>query len=49
MVSNMFLVYLRAVGGESASPAALAPKVGPLGMVSHIEKVFKHIGSQEGW
>ena len=27
------LVYLRAVGGESASPAALAPKVGPLGMV----------------
>ena len=29
----MFLVYLRAVGGESASPAALAPKVGPLGMV----------------
>ena len=47
--SNISLVYLRAVGGESASPAALAPKVGPLGMVSHIEKVFKHIGSQEGW
>ena len=29
----MSIVYLRAVGGESASPAALAPKVGPLGMV----------------
>ena len=29
----MSVVYLRAVGGESASPAALAPKVGPLGMV----------------
>ena len=28
----MRVVYLRAVGGESASPAALAPKVGPLGM-----------------
>ncbi|CBK21235.2 uncharacterized protein [Blastocystis hominis] len=26
------IIYLRAVGGESASPAALAPKVGPLGM-----------------
>ena len=33
IVSNIYLVYLRAVGGESASPAALAPKVGPLGMV----------------
>lgn len=31
--SNELLVYLRAVGGESASPATLAPKVGPLGMV----------------
>ena len=49
VVSNLFLVYLRAVGGESASPAALAPKVGPLGMVSHVEMVFKHVGSQEGW
>ncbi|KAK8812763.1 RL12, ribosomal protein 12 60S [Blastocystis sp. ATCC 50177/Nand II] len=26
------IIYLRAVGGESASPATLAPKVGPLGM-----------------
>ena len=32
-ISNGSIVYLRAVGGESASPAALAPKVGPLGMV----------------
>ena len=32
-ISNVHLVYLRAVGGESASPATLAPKVGPLGMV----------------
>ena len=31
--ANHLVVYLRAVGGESASPAALAPKVGPLGMV----------------
>ena len=50
IVSNNFLVYLRAVGGESASPAALAPKVGPLGMVciSYLV-IYFIIGSQEGW
>ena len=46
----MFLVYLRAVGGESASPAALAPKVGPLGMVCiNYLVIYFIIGSQEGW
>ena len=46
----MFLVYLRAVGGESASPAALAPKVGPLGMVCiSCLVIYFIIGSQEGW
>ena len=34
--TNRCVVYLRAVGGESASPATLAPKVGPLGMVLHV-------------
>ena len=50
IVSNIYLVYLRAVGGESASPAALAPKVGPLGMVGTFRfAVYFIIGSQEGW
>ena len=50
IISNIYLVYLRAVGGESASPAALAPKVGPLGMVciSYLV-IYFIIGSQEGW
>ena len=34
--TNRCVVYLRAVGGESASPATLAPKVGPLGMVLRV-------------
>ena len=50
IVSNIYLVYLRAVGGESASPAALAPKVGPLGMVCiSCLVIYFIIGSQEGW
>lgn len=28
----MFLVYLRAVGGEVGATSALAPKIGPLGL-----------------
>ena len=47
--TNGYLVYLRAVGGESASPAALAPKVGPLGMVIVIEQSNNLLGPQEGW
>jgi ribosomal protein L11 len=29
---NFFIVYLKVVGGEVTSAAALAPKCGPLGM-----------------
>ena len=46
--SNAPLVYLRAVGGESASPATLAPKVGPLGMVRVLFLPVYRIGPQEG-
>ena len=42
--ANGFVVYLRAVGGESASPAALAPKVGPLGMVFVIKRSNNLLG-----
>lgn len=45
MESNDWLVYLRAVGGESASPATLAPKVGPLGMVLETDKEIDYLGS----
>ena len=45
MESNDWLVYLRAVGGESASPATLAPKVGPLGMVFDNDKQGNRLGS----
>lgn len=31
---NFILVYLRCVGGEVGATASLAPKVGPLGLVS---------------
>ena len=46
-IANLRLVYLRAVGGESASPATLAPKVGPLGMVFACSVAFDHVGPQE--
>ena len=45
---NPVVVYLRAVGGESASPATLAPKVGPLGMVFACSVAFDRVGPQEG-
>ena len=48
MCSLRALVYLRAVGGESASPAALAPKVGPLGMVFAFSQWSHFVGPQEG-
>ena len=47
-IANLRLVYLRAVGGESASPATLAPKVGPLGMVRFFFSAGNWIGPQEG-
>lgn len=47
-MTNWYLVYLRAVGGESASPATLAPKVGPLGMVRTFFSFGDWIGPQEG-
>lgn len=46
---TLWLVYLRAVGGESASPATLAPKVGPLGMVRVLNGWNDVLGPQEGW
>ena len=48
MGSNDELVYLRAVGGESASPATLAPKVGPLGMVFDNDQRINRLGPSEG-
>ena len=48
MLNLRVLVYLRAVGGESASPAALAPKVGPLGMVFVSYSRNHFLGPQEG-
>lgn len=48
MLNLRALVYLRAVGGESASPAALAPKVGPLGMVLVFYSRNHFLGPQEG-
>lgn len=29
------IIYLRATGGEVGASSALAPKIGPLGLVSH--------------
>jgi large subunit ribosomal protein L12e len=37
------IVLLKAVGGEIGSAAALAPKLGPLGLVSFIEMGFCHL------
>ena len=30
----LFLVYVRTTGGEAGNTATLAPKIGPLGLVS---------------
>jgi large subunit ribosomal protein L12e len=32
------IIYLRAVGGEVGASSALAPKIGPLGLVSRRER-----------
>jgi ribosomal protein L11 len=32
------IIYLRAVGGEVGASSALAPKIGPLGLVSRVER-----------
>ena len=34
-----FLVYLRATGGEVGATSALAPKIGPLGLVRNKKKI----------
>jgi hypothetical protein len=34
------IIYLRATGGEVGASSALAPKIGPLGLVSLIEPVL---------
>ncbi len=40
---TIFKVILRVTGGEGAATAALAPKIGPLGLVScEIFKIFSH-------
>jgi len=33
--SEVKVIYVRAVGGEAAASATLAPKIGPLGLVSN--------------
>lgn len=56
----LFIVYLRAVGGEIGATSSLAPKIGPLGLVS--SNMFHHFDvpyantphvaylvAQEGW
>lgn len=35
-----FLVYLRATGGEVGATSALAPKIGPLGLVRNKKNIF---------
>lgn len=42
MIIFIVLVYLRCVGGEVGATSSLAPKIGPLGLVSteHILYVF---------
>lgn len=37
-----FLVYLRATGGEVGATSALAPKIGPLGLVRNKKKIFSY-------
>ena len=37
LVSVLYVVYLRAVGGEVGATSSLAPKIGPLGLVSITE------------
>lgn len=37
-----FLVYLRATGGEVGATSALAPKIGPLGLVRNKKKYFRN-------
>lgn len=38
-ISN-FAVYLRCVGGEVGATSSLAPKIGPLGLVSSTEIIL---------
>ena len=44
-VFSLFLVYLRAVGGEVGATSSLAPKIGPLGLVGNHH--FKFYNYQE--
>lgn len=39
---EFFSVYLRCVGGEVGATSALAPKVGPLGLVSIFQPCYFH-------
>jgi ribosomal protein L11 len=42
------IIYLRATGGEVGASSALAPKIGPLGLVSVISNCAG-TGDQEGY
>jgi ribosomal protein L11 len=41
------IIYLRATGGEVGASSALAPKIGPLGLVSVISNCARD--NQEGY
>ena len=49
------LVFVRAIGGESGNSATLAPKIGPLGLVSYKHNLtppyntLYYLGAKEGW
>ena len=44
VVYDVFLVMVRVTGGEAPGGSALAPKIGPLGLVCHsMRKIFSGI------
>jgi hypothetical protein len=42
------IIYLRATGGEVGASSALAPKIGPLGLVSRSQPVNESSGARRG-
>lgn len=45
----MKIIYLRATGGEVGASSALAPKIGPLGLVSIMSHMFCGMILTEMW
>jgi ribosomal protein L11 len=43
------IIYLRATGGEVGASSALAPKIGPLGLVSQFDQSTIRAERDEGW